>query len=258
MSVNSKMTAIADAIRSLLGITGKLGLDSMASNISGIPKKSSADLSVSGATVTAPAGYYASAASKSVATVEQAQPVISVDSGGLIKAVATQSAGYVAAGEKPATKQLSVRAADVVTPGTSEKTVVAAGLYTTGAVKVAGDANLVPENIAEGVSIFGVAGTHSGGGEEYTRRIRVKLSGFPQGIYFTVYYFNLDGSNNRLAVSASNPEHYIYARAGMVTYSNATGGVINIYGSYANISNMILFTADDGEILVSYSGSGGT
>ena len=33
MTVNSKMTAIADKIRSLLGITGKMGLDAMATNL---------------------------------------------------------------------------------------------------------------------------------------------------------------------------------------------------------------------------------
>lgn len=33
MSVNSKMTAIADKIRSLLGITGTMGLDAMATNL---------------------------------------------------------------------------------------------------------------------------------------------------------------------------------------------------------------------------------
>ena len=33
MSVNSKMTAIADKIRSLLGITGTMGLDEMATNL---------------------------------------------------------------------------------------------------------------------------------------------------------------------------------------------------------------------------------
>lgn len=33
MSVNSKMTAIADKIRSLLGITGTMGMDAMATNL---------------------------------------------------------------------------------------------------------------------------------------------------------------------------------------------------------------------------------
>lgn len=53
-------------------------------------------------------------------------------------------------------------AGKTVTPGTTEKTAVAAKSYTTGAVKVAGDANLVPENIKDGVSIFGTAGTLKG------------------------------------------------------------------------------------------------
>lgn len=33
MSVNSKMTAIADKIRALLGVSGKMGLDAMATNL---------------------------------------------------------------------------------------------------------------------------------------------------------------------------------------------------------------------------------
>lgn len=50
-------------------------------------------------------------------------------------------------------------AGKTVTPGTSVQTAVAAKKYTTGAVKVASDANLVAENIKEGVSIFGVLGS---------------------------------------------------------------------------------------------------
>lgn len=96
--------------------------------------------------------------------VTQATPTISVSSGGLITASATQSGGIVEGGSKSATKQLTTQAAKTVTPGTTAQTAVASGRYTTGDVVVAGDANLVPENIAEGVSIFGVTGTHSGGG----------------------------------------------------------------------------------------------
>lgn len=95
--------------------------------------------------------------------VIQATPTISVSSGGLITASATQSGGIVEGGTKSSTKQLTTQGAKTVTPTTAEQIAVAAGRYVTGDVKVAGDANLKGENIAEGVSIFGVTGTHSGG-----------------------------------------------------------------------------------------------
>lgn len=97
-------------------------------------------------------------------TATQATPSISVSTGGLITVSATQSAGYVFAGTKSATKQLNTQAAKTVTPSTSSQTAVASGVYTTGAVAVAGDANLVPGNIKSGVSIFGVAGSYEGSG----------------------------------------------------------------------------------------------
>lgn len=101
--------------------------------VGSIATKSSGDLSVSGATVTAPAGYYASAASASVssgsattpATTVTANPSISVSSGGLITAsvsasqnvTPTVSAGYVSSGTPgavsvngSATSQLTVYA----------------------------------------------------------------------------------------------------------------------------------------------------
>lgn len=96
--------------------------------------------------------------------VEVATPMIDVSAGGLITATTEQEKGYVPGGTKSATQQLTTQGAKTVTPGTSNQTAVASGRYTTGDVVVSGDANLVPENIAEGVSIFGVDGTHSGGG----------------------------------------------------------------------------------------------
>lgn len=96
--------------------------------------------------------------------VEVATPMIEVSAGGLITAKTEQEKGYVPGGTKSATQQLTTQGAKTVTPGTTAQTAVASGRYTTGDVVVAGDANLVAENIAEGVSIFGVTGTHSGGG----------------------------------------------------------------------------------------------
>lgn len=91
--------------------------------------------------------------------VEQATPSISVSSGGLITATAAQVGGIVADGTKSATQQLTTQGAKTVNPGTSTQTAVASGRYTTGAVQVAGDANLKPENIVNGKSIFGVSGS---------------------------------------------------------------------------------------------------
>ena len=71
--------------------------------------------------------------------VEQATPNISIDSStGLITATA---------GTKSTTKQLTTKAATTITPGTSSKIAVAKNVYTTGAITVAGDANLTAENI---------------------------------------------------------------------------------------------------------------
>ena len=102
-----------------------------------IPTRTDSNMTVSANTVTAAAGYYANATSKSIPTVELATPGISVSASGLITATETQSAGYVAAGTATSTQQLTTQAATTITPGDSAQTAVAAGKYTTGAVTVA-------------------------------------------------------------------------------------------------------------------------
>lgn len=121
--------------------------------------RTSSDLTASGATVTAPAGYYASSASKAVAagsattpaTTITAAPSIDVNSAGLVIATAsatqqvtpTVAAGYIAAGTAGTvsvsgtnTRQLDTQAGTTITPTTEEQTAVPAGTYTTGDVKV--------------------------------------------------------------------------------------------------------------------------
>lgn len=103
-----------------------------------VATKTSSDMTVSGATVTAPAGYYATAASKSVASggVTQNAPTINTSTG-VVTATSTVTAGYVSAGTKSSTMNLTTQAAKTVTPTTSSQTAVASGRYTTGAVTVA-------------------------------------------------------------------------------------------------------------------------
>lgn len=68
---------------------------------------------------------------------------------------------YTAAGVKTQ-GNITTQAAQTITPGTTNQT-IAAGKYLTGAQTIAGDANLVPGNIAKDISIFGIVGTLEGG-----------------------------------------------------------------------------------------------
>lgn len=99
--------------------------------------RSAANLTTSGSTVTVPAGYYATQATKNVASATHAAPGLSLNSTtGVITATHTQTAGYVAAGTTSSTMNLTIKAASTITPTTSSQIAVAANRYTTGAVTV--------------------------------------------------------------------------------------------------------------------------
>lgn len=117
---------------------GKELIDASGNIVTGtIESKSIHSLSVDSEYVTVPAGYYSKKVIKSVGTATQAIPSITVDSTGKITATATQTGGYVYAGTKSSTEQLTTQAAKTITPTKSSQTAVASGMYTTGDVTVA-------------------------------------------------------------------------------------------------------------------------
>ena len=187
MSFNSKMTAIADAIRTKTGETDSLTLDGMAEAINGleigvelptltnegsasdllsgkelidgegnvirgnIATKTASDLTASGATIIVPAGYYPTQEVKSIETATQATPSIGIDNNGLITASATQTAGYVTAGTKSSTHQLAFQPAKTITPSISSQIAVSSGYYTGGDITV----DAIPSDYIKPVSTKG-------------------------------------------------------------------------------------------------------
>lgn len=163
----------ADSLLSGVTAYGKNGTKYSGSIIT----KTSSDLTASGATVTAPAGYYETSASKSVGSgVVTAPSTISGTSASVSTGTNTltlsktisvtpnvSTSGYVSSGTAgnssvSLTASVTTKGAATITPGVSNQT-IASGTYLTGTQTISGDANLQAGNIAKNVSIFGVVGT---------------------------------------------------------------------------------------------------
>lgn len=151
-----------------------------------IPVKASSDITVAGPTVTVSSGYYAGAVSKSVASgslneyinmpsitpswsINSSTGEISVESLVALGIQPIATSGYFENDvyvypviTLDSSYQLSTKSAAIYTPSTVAQT-IASGQYLTGAQTISGDTNLIAANIAAGVSIFGIMGTHEGG-----------------------------------------------------------------------------------------------
>lgn len=143
-----------------------------------IASKTSSDLTASGATVTAPAGYYSSNATKSVSSGSATAPSTitgtsaTVSTGTntitLSKTVSVTppvTAGYISTGTAgnssvSLTASVTTKAATTYTPTTSDQT-IPSGVYTTGVQTIKGDSNLQAQYIKSGITIFGISGSMS-------------------------------------------------------------------------------------------------
>lgn len=106
---------------------------------SAVDRRDSDDLAASGATVTAPAGYYAEPASKAVASgsITMRKPTMD-EAAGEIRSRADLTTGYVTGGSYSGSALiLDKQAGTTITPTESEQVAVAQYRWTTGAVKVA-------------------------------------------------------------------------------------------------------------------------
>ena len=161
---------------------------------SGITRRDSTDLSASGATITAPAGYYASAATKTISS-GSATPAASISGTSATVSTGTNtltlsktvsntpqvSAGYVAAGTAgntsvSLTANVTTQGATTYHPSSSNQT-INGSRYLTGnqTINAVTTTNLTAANIKSGVTVqvgdssdsdcvLSVTGTYSGGG----------------------------------------------------------------------------------------------
>ena len=172
--IDTSDATMTSGSQSISGVTSYANGTKITGNI---PSKTSSDLTASGATVTVPAGHYASQATKSVAsgtvtapsTITGTSATVSTGTNTLTlsKTVSVTpdvtTAGYVSSGTAgnasvSLTASVTTKAAATITPGTTNQT-IAAGTYLTGAQTIAGDADLVASNIVAGKTIFNVVGS---------------------------------------------------------------------------------------------------
>lgn len=239
-------------------------------NVSTGTPRTSSDLTVSGATVTAPAGYYASSASKSVAsgsatapaTISGTSATVSTGTNTLtltktVSVTPSVTAGYVSSGTAgnssvSLTASVTTQGAQTIYPSTTDQT-ISSGRYLTGTqtIKAVTTSNLTADNIKSGVTVtvgdssdadrvLSVTGTYSGGGGSVSVDTKtVTASNYPVSISFSSMkgqpkYFFLRSTSQ---ISSSGSTTYYYIIDMRYNGINTTGNCFRI-GSTRRVENI--------------------
>lgn len=137
---------------------------------------------------------------------------------------------------------ISTQAAQTITPGTTNQT-IASGKYLTGTQTILGDANLIAGNIAAGVSIFGVIGTHQGGGTYQSKTVSATES---------VQTVIPDDGYDALSSVTVNAISSTYIGSGVTQCSSSdlsvSGAVVTVPSGYYGADASISFSIYDGGV----------
>jgi hypothetical protein len=186
---------------------------------------------------------------EAVKSVVQATPAITVATDGLITALATQSEGYVSAGTKSATNQMTTQKGKDVYPGTTRQLVVPAWRYTIGNIYVNGDSNLTAGNIKKGVSIFGVSGSYEGASSGSNDKVKVfsgTASPYSKSTLGISLNENVSGYSLKMVAVAMTKSDANASLNGVISYSRfpESAQSIAVCGVYGNSYDEFLVYGD--------------
>lgn len=213
-----------------------------------IAAKEAADVTVSGYTVTTPAGYYPSNVTKGVKTVTHPAPAqyLSLGTNAAIIAIHEQAEGYVRAGTTTNSYNVTRESGGTYTPGTSSRTLLSSGLvYLNNPLVMAGSSNLVASNIKNGVNIFGIIGSYSASFPTYAVTISTNSN------QLNIEYTNSSGyrASEVIGTGYERTSITIYPIANSFGVVNSRSKSIQSFGSVFNSNDYI-----SGTYVVSYLG----
>ena len=258
----SNVTATAATV-----LDGYIFVDSTGSEIEGtIPTKSSTDLTVSGATVTVPAGYYATNASKAIPngvitasatgsatissltyTYDSTEDEFDISGSASISGTATAgvtTAGYISSG---------------VTGSTSGTASVASTVpKIVGAVAISGTAKVTPSISRTGTTATGATNVGSG-----TASTTAPSSGYFVSVQSQAASNTITASPTITTAGYGNDENHgitsdtesVGANASAITYITVPGGSATTPSTTITVDPTISLNSSTGLITASYSGS---